>query len=526
MKIFKRLSSLSIWLIPLVALLMVAPVSARSLHEDGAQNTAAPTAEAATSTPVPPTAVPPTPTRGVTVFPTTAPKDPPSPAPTDDGGSPTDRPILVVKKYKIVPEIPKIGQDFKIKITVRNEGTAEARNVILTFDASTFLPRQTGGVLAKDNIYQHNAGNFVQTFNVSSNARSGANLLTAAISYTDADGNAYSTNYTFTINVKSNWSGVARATKTPVPSNKSQLLITSYSTESKIEHLRPGDIFTLKLQVANMGGQEARNVKMAIGGATASSSGQTSDDGSGGDTSVSLSGGDFSHFAPIGASNVQTLGTIPAGENKDASQKLIVGLGTTAGAYSMKISFVYQDKDNKTHIDDQVITLLVYEPANLEISYYESLNMVMVNQPGKIPVQVVNLGNKSVVLGKIHVVSDDGSGSWEKNEATIGAVGGGDFYSLDAVFTPDHAGPQKIKVIVEYTDAFNNPQTIEEKLDLNVQDMPKQPAMEEGQDEFSPEMQQPTQPLSLWDRVVQFFSGLLGFDSGNSDAVKDVQITK
>jgi hypothetical protein len=420
----------------------------------------------------------------------------------------TDRPILVITHYKVNPESPKVGTDFKIRVTLHNNGKAQAYNVILTFDAGTFMPLKTGGVLAMNDIPPGKENAMKQPFTVTSEAADGANPLRVTVSYTDEAGNAYSESYMLTVNIKSAWSGSyvsPTATPTPVPGDKPLLVITSYETD--VNPLRPGDQFTLKVQIANTGSQEARRVSMAFGGATVSG-GQ--DDGNGNMTepSVSMSGGDFSRFAPIGASNVQTLGDIPARGTFQASQPLIVGINTPAGAYSLKISFVYTDKNGHTRVDDQVVTLMVYSPPTLDISFYQPVEPLTAGAPAQIPLQVVNLGKQTVVLGHITVSSD--SGTWEKNTAIIGSIAAGDFYSLDAVFTPSESGTQDIRVSIEYTDDFNRSQLIVQTLQVEVQE--PEPRDDFGMDEFSPpETQQPT---TLWGKIMQFFKGLFGLDSG------------
>ncbi|MCD4754144.1 MAG: hypothetical protein K8R40_13825 [Anaerolineaceae bacterium] len=541
MKTSRRLLLFSIGILPLMILFLSIPASASAPKQEAATptytptntatptntptsdplptstNTATPTvAQTNTPTPDPLSTNTPTPDPSPTSTNTTTPTPTASPTPENEAGA--NRPILVIKKYETNIESPKAGTDFNLDVTLRNEGTSKAHNVILSFGAGVFLPRQTGGVLAVDNIDLNNSIKLKQTFTVSSSAENGPNLLQATVNYTDEAGTSFSEAYTFTINVKGAWSGGGiAATKTPIPGEKPQLIIVSYQIGTSPTRLRPGDQFTLNLQVANKGRQDARNVSMVVGGAS-SSSGQSSENSENtGSTSVSMSEGDFSRFAPIGASNVQTLGTISAGTNLQVSQELIVGIGTTAGAYSFKISFVYTDKNGNTRIDDQVVTLMVYTPPSVDISFYQPLDVLMVNEQGQIPLQVVNLGKKAIVLGNITLSSDDGL--WEKNTAIIGSIDAGDFYSLDSVFIPQHAGTQEIKIVIEYTDAFNQPQTAEKVLQIEVQEAPQ--PLTDGMDGFNTGEEQDSQPPTLWQRIVQFFKGLFGFDSGADSAVED-----
>ncbi len=500
----------------ILVLVLIATFSSSVVKAEGFLQSA-PTATATPITPIPSATIISTPTATFaptatwTASATSSPTETPPPSATPDENEGAKRPILIIQSYTVKPEGLTVGKDFKLKINLRNEGTLPARNIILSFDASIFLPRQTGGILTVDNIYQDNSAGLKQVFTVSSAAENGANLLRATVSYTDGAGNAYSESYLFTLNVKRAWGGGVAVTKTPVPSDKPQLVITSYQTDLEDDHLQAGNQFTLTLQINNTGKRDARGVSMAIGGATSSGDQSSGGNDQAGNASVSMSGGDFSRFAPIGASNVQTLGTISAGASLQVSQRLIVGVGTEAGAYPFKISFVYTDKNGRTIIDDQVITLIVYAPPTLEIGFYQELDDLTVGQVGNLPLQVVNLGKKTVILGHITLLSGDGV--LEKNTATIGSIGAGDFYSLDALFTPSQAGKREIKILIEYKDYFNNPQVVEQTLQVNVQELPEF-SDEEGMDDFSL-IEEESQPLTIWQRIGQFFSGLFGLDSGS-----------
>ena len=100
---------------------------------------------------------------------------------------------------------------------------------------------------------------------------------------------------------------------------------------------------------------------------------------------------------------------------------------------------------------------------------------------------------------------------WEKNTATVGTISTGDFYSIDALFTPAQAGEQEIHVVIEYTDAFNQSKTIENTLKINVEEAPEPYPGENEGGINSADMQ----PVSLWGRIVQFFKGLIGLDSSS-----------
>src|SRR5829696_1649240 len=108
-----------------------------------------------------------------------------------------------------------------------------------------------------------------------------------------------------------------RATHTRI---SSQLVITSYAVS--IDPLQPGEQFTLTATVQNVGNVRAQNITMIVGGGSSGTSGGETPQPGG----VSGGSGEFTNFAPVGASNVQSLGDLAAGDMIQAKQNLIVNV--------------------------------------------------------------------------------------------------------------------------------------------------------------------------------------------------------
>jgi hypothetical protein len=68
-----------------------------------------------------------------------------------------------------------------------------------------------------------------------------------------------------------------------------------------VDPLQPGEQFQLGLTVQNMGNTSAKNITMIVGGGSSGGSGETPQPGG-----VSGSGGEFTNFAPVNASNIQS----------------------------------------------------------------------------------------------------------------------------------------------------------------------------------------------------------------------------
>lgn len=474
----------------------VEPTATATLEPTLAPTTAAPTTPVAT-TPVPTTPVATT-----------------RPAPTETPAG--YRPVVVLSSYGTSPDLVTPGKDFTLDIKLVNQGQSAAHNIILTVTAGDFIPRDTGGVQSVGRLSAGDKVRLRQDLAASTTLQgSSVATLEVNISYTDAIGTLYAATFTIALNLSQPvYSGVAfTATPTPTatPAARPQLVISSYNADT--DPLQPGSRFNLVMQVSNVGNATARRVTMIAGGAvlniTPDGEGQNNTPG------YSAAGGEFTNFSPVGVSNVQSLGELAAGANLSATQPLIVNVSTNPGAYSFKISFVYLDQDGKQQIDDQVISLLVYSMPVVEINFYRDPGPLFSGQPNQLPIQIVNLGRKSFILGNLKVSAPQGEIT--NNTILVGTLEAGGYFTLDATWFPETPGALELTVSVDYTDDFNQPQTILRTIPVEIlEGMPIDPGMDPGMypgSEGEPGLPVETQPETLWQKFVRFLKGLVGLDS-------------
>jgi len=305
------------------------------------------------------------------------------------------RPLLVVQSYGASSvEIPP-GVDLDFEMTLVNAGQSTATNIVATFPSGDFVPRVTGGVRAIGTVDPGQTARFFQPL-ASSVSLAGKTIATleVKVSYTDANGTPYNETFTLTFPVAQPQRSGPAATATPTPTARPalrpQLVVTSSSTD--VSQLQPGGRFMLNLSVQNVGNANAKRVTVIVGGGTSAGTttgaSGTAQPGGG----VSGASGEFANFAPLNSSNVQFLGDLAAGASITAQQILIVNASTKPGAYTLKLSFAYTDDKNSSFTDDQVGTLLVYQPPLLDLSFYRDPGPLFAGQPNSLPLQVVNLG--------------------------------------------------------------------------------------------------------------------------------------
>ena len=436
-----------------------------------------------------------------------------APAPTATSApAPVLRPQISVQNYRTKPGEVRYGQDFTLIVKLRNEGEAQAYNVQAVFTSTSFLPLKNGGVNIVGDLTAENSKDVDQVMTASSYVF-GIVSVDMTVSYNDASGTAFTEK--FTLNIRASGGGTGTyATATPTGVKSSQLVITSYATS--VDPLQPGEQFSITMTVQNNGNVGAQRVTMIVGGG--SSTGSTN--GTPQPGGVSGGSGEFTNFAPVGASNVQTLGDLAAGNAVQARQDLIVNVSTNPGAYPMKVTFSYLNDKGEVVNDEQVITLLVYSLPTVDISFYRPPDPFSVGQPGALPIQVVNLGKRLAVLGTLTINAE--GATIENGTSLVGSLDAGGYFTLDAMVIPEKSGTMNLNITIDYTDDFNQPRVITRQLKIEVMEGFEEPTLEPGMEggggggEVFPTPSQETGLQKAW----RFILGLFGLDSApptNSD---------
>ncbi len=504
----------------LLALLLLAALMASFLPAQAAaslQETSPAETETETDTPVPTQATPPTATATTAPSPTataTTPATPPTDTPTVQPTLPASRPLVLLSSYSTDTDPLQPGSNLSLHINLVNNGQHNAVNIVLAFTPGDLIPRDTGGVISVDRLAPGEKKGIDQAMLAGDALPPGgvANLA-LEITYTDeTDGTPYTGSFALVFHVASPtyvYSGPTR-TPTPVTEQRPQLVIASYSAD--VDTLQPGTPFNLTLEVRNLGTTNAHNVILVLGGGVTADTGAsgTPQPGGGG---VSGASGEFTHFAPLGSSNIVYLGDLASGTATSSTQKLIVNTSTDPGAYSVKFSVVYSDEKGERYVDEQVITLLVYKLPVVEINFYRQPDTLFMGQPGQLPLQIVNLGRSSVILGSMKVSVE---GAELSNDTTlVGPLDPGGYFPLDTTIIPSQSGPLDIKITVTYTDDFNQPQEITQTLNVVVQEAPPmEPGL--GPDGSGLSDKPVELPETFLQKALRFFKGLIGLDSGKS----------
>lgn len=430
----------------------------------------------------------------------TSPPDP-TPEPTHTPLPLAGRPQIVVAEYYASENPVHAGSDLSIEIRFRNSGTQTARNMTIVFAGDNFYVRETGGVWSRSELAAGESFTIRQPLTASwSLAGYTVGATTVTASYTDESGTTYSDTFSLSVDIyfDSNW---GKATATPVLGENPQVVVQGYHLDA--EELKPGMVFTLEMDVANLGSRQAKGVKMSIAGATAATGGTTA--------STTLN---HAPFATLDSSNLIYVGDLLPGETRHLSQRLIVDLKATAGVHTLPLTFQYSDEKGQQLTDNQGLTLIVHTSPQLKISFYENPGQLQVDTSSVLPIQVTNMGYQTSLLGDLHLTASQGILTGDM--VYVGPLESGGSFTHDAEIVPGAGGSLEIRVEIDYNDAFGRPQTILQILSLQVAGEESPPpgnetSLSNGDGSAPMTATEETAPQeSFWQKLGRFFRNLFG----------------
>ena len=155
-------------------------------------------------------------------------------------------PVLHMKRYSVSPQEVGPGEQFQVYVVVENEGTGDALNVKVTFDAAQdFSPVQPSSSAYFSRLDTNGITSVAQSFVVSGEALSGVYDLTLIITYQDAAGSSYTVQETVGISIL----------RKPLV----KLLNVDYPAEAE-----QGEPFTISIEIANTGRFEVNGLYLEV----------------------------------------------------------------------------------------------------------------------------------------------------------------------------------------------------------------------------------------------------------------------
>jgi hypothetical protein len=380
----------------------------------------------------------------------------------------TGRPQLVIEAAQTEPAVLGPGDAFSLTLRVANRGSRTATQVVIgAASADLAVPAGGSNVIAIDRIGMDAVVTATLPLVLGEVTQAGRLNLEIALDCSDYSGGTYTARQ-----------GVGLEVTTAL-ADRPQLIVAGYHTTPDV--LASGDVFTLTLEVSNVGGGEAQRLTLTLGGEGGSGMGP---------------------LAPLQSSNVKFVPHLAAGATVEVTQRLVVDGGADPGAYSLPVALAFDDARGTRRTDSQLISLLVHRRPHLQIGFYRPVEVATAGLPIELPVEVTNIGRTLVNVSTLEL----SSAQLEISEGSLylGPLDGGTSGSLEATAVAQQGGTVEVLVTIRYLDDFDQPQVVTKTLTVEVEE-PAAPA--------SAEEESQQQEETFWEKVLRVLRGLLGLGS-------------
>jgi len=387
----------------------------------------------------------------------------------------TGKPKIVIEEAVTEPAVLVPGEPFSLTMVLANRGSRTAINVFAISGATDMaVPASGSDTVSTPRIGIEDTVTVTLPLMLSNVDTGGRQNMSIKLEYSDYSGGSYSDAQNIGVDIDTS------LTRQP------QLLIQSYTTEP--EYLAAGDTFTLTIEVANVGGDDAGRLTLALGGEE---------------------GTLLAPFIPLGAGNVLFVDEVLKGESVTLSRQLIVDGSAEAKAYSLPIALAYDDARASRQEDVQRLSIIVRKRPEIQASFYRPPDLLMVGMPSAVMLEVVNVGRSAINVAEL---TAEAAGVAVSSEGIpfVGPLDPGGSAPLDLLLTPEEVGPTELVVSIVYRDDFNQTQVITDSLALEVMEVPEMgPGGPGGPDSVPPpEVQGPETALQRIGRALRGFFGL------------------
>lgn len=392
----------------------------------------------------------------------------PQTVPVEVIGGGAGRPQLVIESAQTEPPVLGPGERFTLTLQIANRGERTAMRVVVgPASAETAVPAEGSNLVAVDRVAPGRAVTVSLPLVLGAVKQGGRIGLDLALSYGDSSGATYSDRQSVGLEVSTSLA------------DRPQLLIAAARTDPS--PVAPGDLFTLTLEVRNVGGGDAYRLLLTLGGE---------------------GGKDLGPFAPQGTGNVLFVSQVQAGGSIALAVPLVVDGAAEARAYGIPVLLAYEDSRGNGRSDVQRISLIVQHRPILRIGFYQPVAGATVGASFPLPVEVINLGKTTVNVTTLELTSEDLE--IQNGSLYVGPLDGGTSASLEATATAAKPGTAEVVVHVHYLDSLNQLREITQTLTVEVAPAPE------------PSSQEPEKPAErggFWEGLLRFLRGLLGLGS-------------
>lgn len=400
--------------------------------------------------------------------------------------------------YAFAPDPVEPGSRVRLTGIVTNSGNQTATNVLLrvTGAESVLLAGPQGDSLPLGDIAPGTSAAVDIDLVVRSGAEPGPQAQPVTITYLQ-DGEPQEVATSVTVDVAK------------VEETAPLMLLKSYTTGQ--DELQPGDRFTLRVWLENVGDGKASDMLVTFG--TVESSGAPGGDTPGGDSGggQQTSTTPSTTFAPLGAGGSIYVGDVEANGGKASlKQAFIVDGSVKSGIYNLPITLRYTRADGSTAQETLGASMVVVAPPRLQITLQGMVpEMVNVGEPFPLALEIANNGAAAVTLTGATTAGENVE-VLEGADAPLSPVKAGEDTTFNALVMPVEEGPVSVTVTLRYMDDLNQEREIVRTYETEAMAPPPPP------DDMMPGPPVTPEPQETGggdDLVGRFLRGLLGLGS-------------
>jgi uncharacterized membrane protein len=332
-----------------------------------------------------------------------------------------------------VPETVNQDQEFMLSFAVKNNGTAEAKDLTATVEIPAGISNLTKSIF---NIKSLAAGATASySVRCKSGTTGGSQNFRISVAPSSGEGRGVSDYAVVTVKSKDE-SGNGNGSE-----SKPVLMVSDYSYGGA--SVKAGTDFDFTITLLNTSNKTIRNIKATIGS---------------------------KDFIPIGSSNSFYIASIPAGGTSTKTIHMNCLGETPQGPSSVSVTTEFEYGEGSASGGNDTISVPVIQETRFVVDEILDPGYLMLGEQAYITVNYYNMGKQQLNNLRVAVEGDfsvDGSASTYVGNM---ASGRSDYYNFR--FYPNAEGPCSGKVTFTFEDAAGNETVVEKDFTFNIQPAP------------------------------------------------------
>ncbi|NLY09818.1 MAG: hypothetical protein GXZ11_08040 [Tissierellia bacterium] len=365
---------------------------------------------------------------------------------------------MVIKNLVVPTKTLYRNQSFNVSFDIVNEGTQDARNIIVKAtpaEESNVVSKSVSQVIVPM-LKPKESKSFSYDFMVASSADTRNYPIKISVEYEDDSTTAEKKKVTEQI--VGAFVNAPKETDKDAPKSTPKLIIDKYSFDPQL--VPAGSTFNMTLSFFNTNSDKTvKNIKIFL----------TSKDTTDPKTSGSTTAGG-SVFTPVDSSNTFYIDSIPPKGHVEKTISMFTVPEAVAKTYELTANFEYEDSANNPYTATEIIGIPVIQTSKLEIGEITVPQETNVGNPTEISVDFYNTG-KVTLQNTLIKASGDFTG--ENLTYYLGNFESGNSDSFRATITPNNEGKMVGKITFSYEDSSGKKQTEEREFTINVTPAPE-----------------------------------------------------